>query len=56
MRATLALRNAHTPLIRFLGKRSVPRTLEKNLPAESQSQLSFFSYPTKSIANCCVQR
>ncbi|KAK5708638.1 hypothetical protein LTS12_028165 [Elasticomyces elasticus] len=25
MRATLALRNAHTPLIRFLGKRSVPQ-------------------------------
>ena len=36
MRATLALRNAHTPLIRFLGKRSVPRMFEISFPTELQ--------------------
>lgn len=43
MRVTLALRNAHTPLIRFLGKRSVPRMLEIS---SAESQLSRYQLLT----------
>jgi hypothetical protein len=41
MRATFALRNAaRTPLIRFLGKRSVPRTSSPALPVQQHVKLT----------------